>query len=223
MIEKVLKAKHWVIFLLMTLPTLIVWILMFSAMTSTMPQPGQIPDPRKIWSFFSIMSVFPLAIVFQMTILFCWKYGIIFNLRQYLPEGVEFNYSRIKAFLIIPFAYLIGFCLLIFLSFSNPFAIIFYVPALMPIIILMHFFSIFCLFHTIYFAAKTIKTVEMKREVTFSDMAGEFFLMCFFLIGIWILQPRINMLANGDLSYEDPYAKKQPNRPASKNDDLEVF
>jgi hypothetical protein len=45
-----------------------------------------------------------------------------------------------------------------------------------------------------YFAAKTLKTVELKREATFSDFVGEFFLIWFNFIGIWILQPKINKI-----------------------------
>ena len=44
----------------------------------------------------------------------------------------------------------------------------------------------------LYKAAKTIKTVELQKKVTFSDFAGEFFLLWFSPIGIWILQPKIN-------------------------------
>jgi hypothetical protein len=33
-----------------------------------------------------------------------------------------------------------------------------------------------------------------QKPVTFSDFAGEFFLIWFFPVGIWIIQPRINKL-----------------------------
>lgn len=49
---------------------------------------------------------------------------------------------------------------------------------------------------TIIKAAKTIKTVELQKKVTFSDFAGEFFLLWFSPIGIWILQPKINKFAS---------------------------
>jgi len=60
------------------------------------------------------------------------------------------------------------------------------------IIIPLHLFSMFCIFYTLYFVAKTFKTVELQREVKFSDFAGEFFLIWFYPIGIWIIQPKIN-------------------------------
>jgi hypothetical protein len=64
------------------------------------------------------------------------------------------------------------------------------------VIIPLHLFSMFCIFYNLYFVAKTIKTVELQRQVTFSDFAGEFFLIWFFFIGVWILQPRINKFYN---------------------------
>ena len=62
----------------------------------------------------------------------------------------------------------------------------------------LHIFSMFCIFYCLYFVAKTIKTIELQRQVTFSDFAGEFFLIWFFFIGVWILQPRINKMIADD-------------------------
>jgi hypothetical protein len=40
-----------------------------------------------------------------------------------------------------------------------------------------------------------VKTIELQREVTFSDFAGEFFLIWFYPVGIWIIQPKVNKFA----------------------------
>jgi len=61
-------------------------------------------------------------------------------------------------------------------------------------IIPIHLFSMFCIFYCMYFIAKEFKSVEVQKPVTFSDFAGEFFLLWFFPVGIWILQPRINKI-----------------------------
>ena len=55
------------------------------------------------------------------------------------------------------------------------------------------------MFHTMYWAAKSVKTVEMRKEVTFNDFAGEFFLIWFYPIGVWILQPKVNKLWAGEI------------------------
>jgi hypothetical protein len=67
-------------------------------------------------------------------------------------------------------------------------------PAIFALIVPLHLFSMFCIFYCLYFNAKALKTVEWQRPVTFSDFAGEFFLIWFFPIGVWIIQPRLNKL-----------------------------
>ncbi len=77
-----------------------------------------------------------------------------------------------------------------------------FIAGAMAIIVPMHLFSMFCIFYSLYFVAKTFKTVELQRETAFSDFAGEFFLIWFYPIGIWIIQPKINKIvetSNDDL------------------------
>ena len=45
--------------------------------------------------------------------------------------------------------------------------------------------------YIMYFLSKTLVSVEKKTIAVFRDYAGEFFLLWFFPIGLWILQPRI--------------------------------
>lgn len=67
----------------------------------------------------------------------------------------------------------------------------------------LHLFSMFCIFYCLYFNAKALKTVEWQNTVTFSDFAGEFFLIWFFPIGVWIIQPRINKLFDTTIDNEN--------------------
>ena len=50
------------------------------------------------------------------------------------------------------------------------------------------------------FVAKTIQTAESQRTVSFGDYIGNFFLIWFLPIGVWILQPKINELVATDPS-----------------------
>jgi hypothetical protein len=68
----------------------------------------------------------------------------------------------------------------------------------MAVILPLHLFSMFCIFYCLYFNAKALKAVEWRRPVTFGDYAGEFFLLWFFPLGIWFIQPRINQLFRND-------------------------
>lgn len=62
------------------------------------------------------------------------------------------------------------------------------------IIVPPHLLAMFCIFYTIYFAAKSLAAAQASQPVTFYDYAGPFFLIWFFPLGIWVLQPRINRL-----------------------------
>ena len=69
-----------------------------------------------------------------------------------------------------------------------------------PFLILMmlgHFFTMFCLIYILYFTAKTFRSAELQREAHFSDYIGEFFLLWFHFIGVWVIQPRINAIVDG--------------------------
>ena len=74
------------------------------------------------------------------------------------------------------------------------------------LIVPIHLFSMFCIFYCLYFNAKALKAVEWQRPVTFGDFAGEFFLLWFYPIGVWIIQPRVNKLfeKNSDPSTDLP-------------------
>lgn len=60
----------------------------------------------------------------------------------------------------------------------------------------LHFAAMFSTLYAMIFAAKTLKSSELKREAKITDYLGDFFLVWFFPIGIWILQPRIHKLIN---------------------------
>ena len=56
----------------------------------------------------------------------------------------------------------------------------------------------------VYFVAKTYKTVELQRQVSFSDFAGEFFMIWFYPIGIWIIQPKLNKIIENESAAPNP-------------------
>jgi hypothetical protein len=48
------------------------------------------------------------------------------------------------------------------------------ITSLFIIVIPLHLFSMFCTFYSLYFVAKTYKTVELQREVSYYTHKGEF-------------------------------------------------
>jgi hypothetical protein len=126
---------------------------------------------------------------------FGWFWAIAINLQRTLLDVLRLNTNKFKIFLFLPLIYMLIF--FVFLDSimgttiengSGP------NPAIFALIFTIHLFAMFCIFYCLYFVAKVFKTVELQRKVTFSDFAGEFFMIWFFPIGIWIVQPKINKM-----------------------------
>lgn len=60
----------------------------------------------------------------------------------------------------------------------------------------LHFGIMLMMFYVIIYAAKTLKTAELKRETSISEYLDEVFLLWFYPIGIWFIQPRIQKIIN---------------------------
>jgi hypothetical protein len=60
----------------------------------------------------------------------------------------------------------------------------------------LHYAAMFSTFLAMLFTAKMLKSAELKKEAVISDYLGDFFLIWFYPIGIWIIQPRIHRLKN---------------------------
>ena len=194
-----LKAKHWQFFLISyAIPMVVQIIIMKQVIIQENPDPFQLF--QQLWWM-------PLFGVLFMFVLLGWQWAVVIGLNEKIRPELRFGLNRFKIFFILPLIYM----LLMILGVSYLISEI--IPPLIndevvpdvsslgfwiAVIIPLHFFAIFCMFHTMYFVAKTIKTAELKRKVTFSDFVSEFFLIWFFPIGIWVLQPRINQLVDGE-------------------------
>jgi hypothetical protein len=58
----------------------------------------------------------------------------------------------------------------------------------------LHLAAMFSVMYSMLAAAKTIKSAEMNDKATVSDYLGDFFLIWFFPIGIWVIHPRIQKI-----------------------------
>ncbi len=59
----------------------------------------------------------------------------------------------------------------------------------------------FAIFQAVIFACKTLATLELKREVTFSDYFTNLLLILFIFVGVWGLQPKIiRLIAGNDIA-----------------------
>lgn len=199
MIDVFLKAKHWQLFILIFGIPLISHIIMMFLMISDF-NPGANSDPREMFGF---MKFIPLIAIIFMIGYFGWLWSIAIGLQKQIPVHARMNPIKFKVLFILMFAYIISFIAgvtLIMNSFNNDtFQDIAMIGRLFWIIIPLHLFSMFCILYSIYFVAKTFKTAELQRPVKFADFAGEFLMIWFYPIGIWIIQPKINKMVNGEM------------------------
>jgi hypothetical protein len=186
-----LRIKHWQLFtLLFGLP--------FFFQIGVMVSVASSHNPSLVFKFFPWMMIFFIAPLFS------WMYVLGINLNKKLPDTVKMNVVLFKWFFFIPVIYIVYFCILIYRIFnaffvlSNPSDAISFAHFFI-LIFPIHLFSMFCIFYCNYFIAKCLKAVELQKQVTFSDYAGEFFLLWFFPIGVWLIQPKINKIFNRTL------------------------
>lgn len=179
---KLLTLKHWQLFLLIIgIPIIFEFVAIGFIISSR--------DPTIMIYFFPILMILFTGVFFG------WFYALGTNLHKKLPNTAPMNLKKFKIFLFIPAVYILLICVFMTTTFSGISQPASFNPAIFgAIIVPVHLFSMFCIFYCMYFNAKALKTVELQRPLTFSDYAGEFFLIWFFPIGVWIIQPRINRL-----------------------------
>ena len=173
---------------------------MVSIFSHLLHQPNNVPDVTEVFSYLKLL---PVIMVLYMGTLFGWQFSVATGLQKMVPAGVHMKVKKFKIFFFIPIAYITSILILVSFILSTGFSNSktveygFYIFIPFLVIIPIHLFSMFCIFYCLYFVAKTFKTVELQREVTFSDFMAEFFLIWFFPIGVWIIQPKINKIIRG--------------------------
>ena len=121
-----------------------------------------------------------------------WALGTFLNsiVRPALRPGVSF----FRFALIYPMIYLPVFMLVFPPS-----------PKMLTLIFPLHLFAMVCIFYLLNFVSKNLVLAEAGKEVSFYDYSGPFFLLWFFPIGVWVVQPRINALyAESKLGEDHP-------------------
>lgn len=199
-----LKAKHWQLFVLtFVIPFVIQGIGMsqffeFFQLLGTMEESGDISPAamiKPISNFFGFMMVVSVLVG---VVMFGWLWSVGIGLQGKIPEDLKMKTGLFKAALILPIVYFVGIFGVISFVFLNYESLINFSMAssvqIFSTIFSVHLLSIIAVIYTFVFVAKTVKTAELQRKVAFEDFIGEFFMVCFYMVGVWILQPRINEL-----------------------------
>jgi len=194
MVKLFLKAKHWQIFLaFFGLP-----FIMNIVMTYQMALEFQNGEPAN--AIVKAMSYILPVIGISVFTLLGWIWSMAIGLQSKVPANLSMKVKKFKFFFFFPLIYISLFLVVFALIMGGVFDgasqniddswIIMYMLIVLPV----HLFSMFCMLYTIYFVAKTIRTIEIQMPAKFSEFVGEFFLLWFFPIGVWIIQPRVNKI-----------------------------
>lgn len=183
-----LRIKDWKLFLLIFGVPLLFQAAFIWSIITTIPSG---PTPASfIYSYilFGILIIVLFSIIF-----FGWLWGIGVGLQKHLPEELRLPTGQFRFSVLIPTLYLLTMGL-IAASMMGPDRqnIVLGNAGILILLVIFHVIAVFSIFYSIYFAAKTLKTIELEHPVHFPDFAGEFFLIWFYPIGIWVIQPRLN-------------------------------
>lgn len=193
-----LRAKHWQLFVIIyVIPIIFVIVMMISVFASVF-QNDQ-PDPLVIFRYFRFIPVISL---FSVAGKLGWEWAVGIRLQRFAPPGVVFKNTAFKIFLLVIVLYYIAIFIFIFSMVDTIIPMMknsqegpgpaFFIG--LACVVPLAFAAVFGQFYCYYFAAKTYKTAEQQRNMSFGDFVLEFVLIWFFFVGVWILQPKINQL-----------------------------
>lgn len=175
-----LRAKHWQIFLLIAgVP----WIGGAAAMLRSFAT-ARVPEEM-------LKAALPFGLLMALSMVFVVAW--LWSMGSFLNSAAQPTLRRPRRFFLFAIVYpmLYMFVFVAILTTANPLLL----AALFP----LHFFAMFCLFYDFYFVSKNLALAETHKAASFADWAGAFFLLWFFPIGVWFIQPRINRLLEESL------------------------
>jgi len=172
-----LKGKAWQVFLLLVVIPFGFQAGLMSFMFSSETNPEL------------LFKVVPLIMMVFMAVFLLWFWSLGVKINNRVPVEIKPKSKFFKFSIIYAAVYGLVFQLFFISAASGS-----NLGGAMALIFPMHLLGMFCMFYALYFVAKNIATFEQEKVVKFSEFKGPFFLLWFFPIGIWFLQPRINRI-----------------------------
>jgi hypothetical protein len=160
-----LRAKHWQLFGLFSL--------LFCALAVT-----DIPEIPGVTAFTAVAVLFQFCLV-------AWLWSMGAFLSSVVPPALRSNGRFFRFAVVYPPLY--AAVAWIVFSMSLP-------PEWLILILLPHLFAMFCIFYSFHFVARSLVVAETGRPASVDKCIGLCFLLLLFPIGVWIVQPRVNLL-----------------------------
>ena len=174
-----LRAKHWQIFLLVFGIFFVGMIAISIASVAFLPA-----SPEEIFDRVAILDGILTVLFMVFFIGWLWSMGTFLTSIVNPPLRLRMVFFRFA--LLYPLLYMPAF-IAVFNQLTTA-------PWLFAIIFPLHLLAVYCMFYLLYFVSKSLALAEKSKPVSFYDYSGPFFLLWFFPIGVWIIQPRVNRL-----------------------------
>ena len=129
-----------------------------------------------------LLSWVALALAEICFLFWLWSLGSFFG--SIVPPALRLNKGLFLFALVYAPVYLFAFN--VFFQDLRPLMLVFVFP--------LHLLAMFCMVYSFYFVSKSLMLAERGDSISFRNYAGLFFLIWFFPIGVWVVQPRANLL-----------------------------
>jgi hypothetical protein len=167
------RARHWQIFLLVVAVLAVGEFPVIGNFTAAV-------NPQEGYAGVFVVTEVATAVAAWCFLLWLWSLGSFLN--SIVPTAIRPG-NKFFLFAVLYSALYVPVSMAIFQSIN---------PKLFVATVPLSLLAVFCMFYNLYFVAKNLVIAETGRSASFSNYAGPFFLLWFFLIGVWFIQPRIN-------------------------------
>jgi len=173
-----LRAKRWQVFVLFFGTFVFAQVAFVASIFGTSRSPeNSLKVGLPVW----------MAIVLSTFCILGWFWALGLFLNSIVVPPLRLRVGLFRFALLYPALYIVLF--MAFFGSTN--------PLLFAVIIPLHLLAMFCMFYCLYFVSKSLVLAETGKPASFSDYAGPFFLMWFYPLGVWFIQPRVNRLYAG--------------------------
>ena len=166
-----LRAKHWQMFLLLFAVPAIAELFVIPATIRSWRDLG--PNG---FVFLGAMLLFFLCFL-------AWFGSLGLFFRSIVSSELRMETQLFRFALVYPVLYVPIFFFLV-------------IPDRVPVwvVLPLHVACMVCIFYLLYFVSKNLVLAETGKQASFYEYAGPFFLLWFFPIGVWVVQPKVNRL-----------------------------
>jgi hypothetical protein len=169
------RAKHWQIFLLFVVVFAVAYFPVIDNLTAALKSPEG--------------SAVTLLLTEVATVVAGWCFLLwLWSLGSFLSAVVPAALKPKKRFFLLATVYAAIYVPVSMVFFHSIDSKLFVATLPLP------FLGLLCMFYSLYFVGKSLVMAETGKPAKFYDWAGPAMLLWMCLIGVWIIQPRVNRL-----------------------------